>query len=135
MRIPVAMLMFCLPVASFAGIYSCDSTVWAAHLTLLIGDEADWQEGYIIDTSANTFRRVKRDGERVMNPETIPMTCTEGPRIPTQNGNQRISTILCVDENQDRIFRINSRMGNLPFVYTEMALERVTVTSGTCSEI
>ena len=134
-KLLTALIVFCLPVSSFADIYSCDSTVWASTLGLLIGEEADWQEGYILDTSANTFRQVKEDGERVINPETIPMTCTEGPLIPMQNGTQRISTILCVDENQDRIFRINTRLGDLPFAYTKMNYGGARLAYGTCSRI
>lgn len=131
MRIPVAMLMFCLPVASFADIYSCDSTVWASTPVLLIGEEADWQEGYILDTSANTFRQVRRNGERVINPETVEMSCSES----NWSRGQGVESILCFDAYQDRIFSISTIISSLPFTYTKRTYGGVSLTYGTCSEI
>ena len=130
-KLLTTLIFLCLPIASFADIYSCDSTVWASTLSLLIGEEADWQEGYILDTSANTFRQVRRDGERIMNPETVQMTCSE---LRWSNGS-RVTSILCFDAYQDQIFRINTTLGDLPFAYTKMDYGGARLTYGTCSRI
>ena len=86
-------ILICLPGAALTDIYSCDSAVWASTLGLLIGKEADWREGYILDTTANIFRQIKNDGERVINPATIEMTCSE---LSRPDG-QAVTSILCFD--------------------------------------
>ena len=120
-----------MPAASFADIYSCDSTVWASTPTLLIGKEADWQEGYILDTGSSTFRQVKENGERIISPETIEMTCSELSRP----GGQRVISILCFDTYQDKTFGINTTLGDLPFAYTKMDYGGARLTYGTCTKV
>jgi hypothetical protein len=124
-------ILICLPGAALAEIYSSDSTVWASTLTLLIGDEADWQEGYILDTNANTFRQVRRNGEKVINPKTVEMSCSESNR----SRGQGVESILCFDAYQDRIFSINTIISGLPFTYMKRTYGGVPLTFGTCTKV
>lgn len=91
----------------------------------------EWQEGYILDSGANTFRQVKENSERIISPETIEMTCSELSRL----GGQRVISILCFDTYQDKIFRINTTLGDLAFAYTKMNYDGARLTYGTCTKV
>ena len=91
----------------------------------------EWQEGYILDSGANTFRQVKENSERIISPETIEMTCSELSRL----GGQRVISILCFDTYQDKICRINTTLGDLAFAYTKMNYDGARLTYGTCTKV
>ena len=91
----------------------------------------NWQEGYILDAGANTFKQVKENGERIISSQTIEMTCSELSRP----GGQLVISFPCFDTDKDKIFRTNTTLDDLPFAYTKMDYGDASLTYGTCTKV